>query len=185
MTQSNGAVNGHYLSDTNGEHATNSQTVPLIIGGQDVVTAKTFTVHNPRGGDCWESSAASVEDANRAVEAALAAFPSWSKTKPAKRRDIFLRAADIFDRRQSELAVIQKVETGADDLFMDWILKLTVDNLKEVAGKCSAVSGLIPDSSEEGRAALVLKEPYGVVLGISPWCAVKILYEIFDMLTLI
>ena len=82
---------------------------------------------------------------------------------------MFLRAADIFERRHAELASYQKQETGAEDLFMDWILKLTVDNLKEVAGKCSAVLGSIPASSEEGRGALVLKEPYGVILGIAPW----------------
>lgn len=31
------------------------------------------------------------------------------------------------------------------------------------------VQGSIPASGDEGRAALVLKEPYGVILGIAPW----------------
>ncbi len=131
--------------------------------------AKRFTVRNPAGGDLWEASGASVEDAVKAAEAAQAALPAWSKMKPASRRDIFLRAADIFARRHSELAKIQKQETGAEDMFMDWILKLTVDNLKEVAGLCSSVIGSIPASTDEGRGAFVLKEPYGVILGIAPW----------------
>ena len=51
--------------------------------------------------------------------------------------------------------------------FMEWILKLTVDSLKDIAAKCSLVTGGFPASSDEGRAALILKGPYGVILGIA------------------
>lgn len=145
-------------------------TVPLIIGGKDVVGSEIFSVVNPADGkEVWKAGGASVETAVQAVESAAAAFPAWSKTKPAIRRDIFLRAADVFRERYKELAHYQKQETGADDIFMDWILKLTVENLKEVAGKCSMIAGSIPGSADENRSALVLKEPYGVILGIAPW----------------
>ena len=165
-------TNGHVDNASNGVSelaSPGTYTVPLIIGGKDVLGERTFTIHNPAGGDCWEAAGASAKDAVKAVEAAQVALPAWSKTKPAVRRDMFLKAAEIFAKRHSEFADIQKQETGADDMFMDWILKLTVDNLKEVAGKCSAVLGSIPHSDEEGRGAFVLKEPYGVILGIAPW----------------
>jgi acyl-CoA reductase-like NAD-dependent aldehyde dehydrogenase len=144
-------------------------SVPLIIQGKDVTTANSFTVRNPAGGDLWQANGASEEDAIRAVEAAQAAFPAWSKTKPAYRRDIFLKAAEIFEKRKDELKRYQKEETGAEDMFIDWIFPLTVDQLKEVGGKCSSILGTIPISSEEGRTAIVVKEPYGVILGIAPW----------------
>lgn len=99
MNQTNGVVNANQLNGNSQEPVSKAQTVPLIIGGRDVLGAQTFTVHNPAGGEVWEASGASVEDATRAVEAAQAAFPSWSKTKPARRRDIFLRAAEIFEKR--------------------------------------------------------------------------------------
>ena len=153
----------------NGEHQSEMQKVPLIIGGKDVFGQETFNVYNPTGGRLWEASGASVADVNRAVAAAEAALPAWAKSKPARRRDIFLKAAEILDSRRAKCAELQKQETGAEFAFADWILKLTVDNLKEVAGKCSAVSGLIPASGDEGRAALVLKQPYGVIVGIAPW----------------
>lgn len=144
-------------------------TVPLIIAGKDVLGANRFPVNSP-GGECvWDASGASVDDAEHAAKAAQEAFMTWSKTKPAVRRDIFLRAADIFRDRYAELAQCQKDETGAESLFVDWILQLTIDNLKEVAGKCSMVMGSIPQSDNEGRGAFVLKEPYGVILGIAPW----------------
>ena len=169
MAQSNGHVNGVSQNDSSKSDSSDTYAVPLIIGGKDVLGGRTFTVQNPAGGECWKAAGASAEDARNAVEAAQAALPAWAKTKPAARRDMFLRAADIFAKRHSEFARIQKQETGADDMFMDWILKLTVDNLKEVAGKCSAVVGSIPHSDEVGRGAFVLKEPYGVILGIAPW----------------
>ena len=53
------------------------------------------------------------------MQNAQAAFQIWSKKKPAFRRDIFLRAADLFDKRRKELMRFQKDETGAEDRFMD------------------------------------------------------------------
>ena len=126
-------------------------------------------VRNPVGGDLWEASAASAEDATKAVEAAQSASPSWSKLGPAEQRYIVWKAAEILERRFSGLAEYQKLETGAEDLFIEWTMRLTIENLKGIAGKCSALSGSIPASFEEGRAALVLKELLGVVLGIAPW----------------
>lgn len=143
--------------------------VPLIIGGKDSEGSRPFPVKNPAGEVVWEATGASVQDAVKAVEAAEAALPAWAATRPAVRRDIFLRAADIFAQRYDEFVRYQVDETGADPVFIDWILKLTVDNLKEVAGKCSLVQGSIPACDEDGRAALVLREPYGVILGIAPW----------------
>ncbi|KAL2843355.1 aldehyde dehydrogenase domain-containing protein [Aspergillus pseudoustus] len=147
-------------------------TVPLIISGKDVITESTFDVTNPRTGQIWHSSAASPADAVKAVESAQAAFPAWSKTKPAVRRDILLRAAELFKEREAELRQYQVDETGADEKFVDWILPLTVEQLKDVAGRVtSSLQGSVPICSEEGRSAIIFKEPYGVILGIAPWNA--------------
>ncbi|CAI7604805.1 unnamed protein product [Penicillium manginii] len=149
-----------------------AQTVPLIINGQDVTTEATFSVINPRTGqEVWKSCSATAIDAAKAVESAQAALPAWSKTKPAVRRDILLRAADLFENREDELRQYQIDETGADPKFVDWILPLTVEQLKDVAGKVTSIQGAVPATSEEGRSAIVYKEPYGVILGIAPWNA--------------
>lgn len=170
MSPSNETNGTNGTNGSNGTNGTTSVTVPLIIGGKEVFGPQTFTVTNPASGEVtWEAAGASVKEATQAVEAAAAAFPAWSRAKPAVRRDIFLRAAQLFDERYEEFKGYQAAETGADPMFMQWILKLTVDNMKELAGKCSMVQGIIPFSADEGRSALVLREPYGVVLGIAPW----------------
>ncbi|GKZ51965.1 hypothetical protein AbraIFM66951_008864 [Aspergillus brasiliensis] len=149
-----------------------TDTVPLIINGADIITELTFDVTNPRTGQTWKSSAASPADAVKAVESAQAAFSTWSKTKPAVRRDILLRAAELFKERDAELRQYQIEETGADEKFVDWILPLTVEQLKDVAGRVtSTVQGSVPICLEEGRSAIIFKEPYGVILGIAPWNA--------------
>ncbi|ETN40990.1 uncharacterized protein HMPREF1541_02922 [Cyphellophora europaea CBS 101466] len=146
--------------------------IPMIIGGKDIMGSETFSVCNPVTNETiWNASGASITEAVSAVETAQAALPVWAKVKPPARRDIFLKAAELFAQRKSDLAKYQAQETGADPNFVEWILNLTVDNLKEVAGKCSATGGSVAFSTFEGREALYLKEPYGVILGIAPWNA--------------
>src|SRR6266536_6420928 len=111
---------------SNGKPQFQSGLVPLFIDGKEVTTSTKFTIRNPTTGkDLWESSSCSPEDAVEAVEAAQAAFPAWSKTKPAVRRDILLRAADVFQKRREELAHYMKEETGALDQFTDFIIDIT------------------------------------------------------------
>jgi acyl-CoA reductase-like NAD-dependent aldehyde dehydrogenase len=81
--------------DTNGD-ASPQITVPSWINGVEETGPSTFDVISPyTNTTCWTSASASPADALRAVDAASAAFPSWSATKPTARRDILLRAADL------------------------------------------------------------------------------------------
>lgn len=146
-------------------------TVPLLINGKEVTTQTTFAVTSPASHQqIWNSSSASLDDVKSAVSAAKAAFPAWSKMKHSAKRDIFLRAANVVEARTDELADYMKMETGAADMFSNGFnVPKMADMLRDVAGRISAVMGHIPSCEEEGTSALVVKEPYGVVLGIAPW----------------
>jgi acyl-CoA reductase-like NAD-dependent aldehyde dehydrogenase len=148
-----------------------SFTVPLLINGKEVTTKTTFSVTAPASQEIvWQSSSASLEDAKAATEAAQAAFPAWSKMKPAAKRAIFMKAADIIDARASELADYMKIETGAASPFADGFnVPKAADMLRDVAGRLSTLMGHIPICEEEGTSALIVKEPLGVVLAIAPW----------------
>ncbi|KAJ5881342.1 uncharacterized protein N7529_000014 [Penicillium soppii] len=151
-------------------------TVPLIIGNKDITTTTTFDVNNPGKGYVeHKSSAALVEDARLAIESAEKAFPAWSITKPAVRRDILSKTADIFLARKDEFIGYMVEETGSHPEFADFILMLGVNLLKDVAGKVSGIEATSPALVQEGTGALVYKQPYGVVLGIAPWNAPYIL----------
>ncbi|CAH0024569.1 unnamed protein product [Clonostachys rhizophaga] len=152
-------------------------TVPFIINGKDVTSTTTFPVTSPfNAKKLWDGSAAAASDANGAVEAAQAAFASWSQTKPSFRRDILFRAADIFLNRKEELFTYQSQETGAGRQFMEINLNATVQILRDIGGRIeAAVEGSVPTTAEEGSHAIIVKEPYGVVLAIAPWNAPYVL----------
>ena len=146
-------------------------TVPLQINGEEVSTEHTFDVVNPATGKLlWKGASASKEDAIKAVEAAQAAFPAWSRTKPSKRRDIFLKAADILESRAEELSQYMVEETAADQSYASGFNVVnSVEMLKDVAGRIVTIVAQVPVMASAERSAIVYKEPYGVVLGIAPW----------------
>ncbi|KAL6702798.1 hypothetical protein ACN47E_000934 [Coniothyrium glycines] len=154
-----------------------SHTVPLLINGKEVTTSTTFTVVSPASHKTlWQSSSASLEDADAAVAAAKAAFPAWTRVKPAAKRAIFFKAADIIESRAEELAAYMDMETGAAPSFSSGFnIPGTVGMLRDVGGRLSGVMGHIPSCAEEGTSALVVKEAYGVVLAIAPWNAPYVL----------
>ncbi|KAI9826984.1 MAG: hypothetical protein M1819_007078 [Sarea resinae] len=159
---------------SNGEK--NDIVIPLQIGGEEVVTETSFELESPSTHKpIWRASTASKADAVRAAEAAQAAFPAWSQMNFCQRRDVFLRAADILERRADELADYMKTETGAEDFFSKFNTNLSVQLLKDAGSRISSIQGSMPMCMEDGSSALVYKEPYGVVLGIAPWNAPYIL----------
>lgn len=146
-------------------------TVPLLINGKDVVTETTFPVVSPATHkQIWLSSSASLSDVDAAISAAQAAFPSWTKTKPQVRRNILLKAADILEKRAEECGGYMMQETGAERGFaVGFNVPTAVELIRDVAGRLSGIMGSIPVCQQEGTSALVVKEAFGVVLGIAPW----------------
>ncbi|KAL4871593.1 hypothetical protein BDV12DRAFT_24772 [Aspergillus spectabilis] len=158
--------------NSNGDNA----VLPLIINNESVVTDNIFEVHNPATGELMNRCAgASVDDATRAVAAAKAAFPAWSKTSPRERGAILSKAADVMLSRKEELIQIQIEETGAERPFVEKTFMGSVAFLRDFAGMIPTVEGKSPIVKDEGASALVVKQPYGVVLGIAPWNAPFIL----------
>ncbi|EOD46582.1 hypothetical protein GTA08_BOTSDO11740 [Neofusicoccum parvum] len=153
-----------------------SFTIPLLINGEEKIASKTFAIHSPAShSDIWSCSSASSADVDAALQAAKAAFPAWSKTKPAARRTILNKAADLFDQRADEFKDHMSQETGAAAMFTGINATTAAELIRDVAGRISGVMGAIPATMDEGTTALVLKEPFGVVLGIAPWNAPYIL----------
>ncbi|KAF4555974.1 Aldehyde dehydrogenase-like protein 17 [Elsinoe fawcettii] len=161
----------------NGTANGNDYTIPLWIDGKEVTTSVVFDVQSPgTSKQIWKCYGASKKEADQAVEAAQRAFKTWRKTKPQKIRDILLKAAEIMEKRKDELASYQIQETGAPDALTNgFFLPVTIEMLKDVAGRAPTVMGFIPETTIEGTGAFVFKEPYGVNVGIAPWNAPFIL----------
>lgn len=162
----NGHTSGTHASDSSSDHV-----VPLLINGKEIINETTFDVVSPVSGKLiWKSSSVSKQQAIEAVEAAQAAFPAWSKTKPSFRRDILLKASDILNSRGEELSEYMDIETGSPEGVSKYFnVPSSVEQLRDVAGRIITVTGNVLVPAEEGKSALMYKEPYGVVFGIAPW----------------
>jgi acyl-CoA reductase-like NAD-dependent aldehyde dehydrogenase len=151
--------------------AQSKAVTPLMVNNEFIETDIKFEVHAPATGELSGYCAGvSVDDANRAVDAAQAAFPAWSKTKPNERRDILMKAADIMASRKEELIQYQREETGAGRPFSEFTFNMGVLFIKDFAARISSIEGVVPNvNGGEGTGAIVYKEPYGVILSIAPW----------------
>ncbi|KAJ5328836.1 Aldehyde/histidinol dehydrogenase [Penicillium brevicompactum] len=150
-----------------------SLPVPLLINGESITTPKTFPIISPyTNTEIWSSSSASPEDALRAVEAANAAFPSWSTTKPTLRRDILLKAAANLEASLDENASYMRQEMGADvGASAGFVVPLAIRMLRDIASRITSICGSVPIVEAEGQSAIIYKEAMGVILGIVPWNA--------------
>lgn len=123
--------------------------IPLIINNVDTSTASTFSVHDPNTNEfLWSAFAGTTDDANTAVDAAEAAFPAWSRTTWAERRELLLKAGDILEARIPELKAIVIQETGSLDGWEDFDTYGSLHMLREVAGRISTIFGYIPATEE-------------------------------------
>ncbi|KAI0126544.1 aldehyde dehydrogenase [Xylariales sp. AK1849] len=153
-----------------------SNVVPFIINGKECRPEKTFDVDSPGTGKVIHQCGIATEaDALAAVDAAAKALPRWRNSTPGERRDILLKAAEIMGNRRSELASYMIEAVGAAQGWADFNISTTIDLLKDVAGRISSLAGTVPSLSDPNLGAMVVKEPYGVVLAIAPWNAPYIL----------
>lgn len=150
--------------------AAEATAVPLVIDGQDYAAEKTFEIKSPAtGAVVYKSGGASVADAAKAVDAAAEALKTWRKTTPQERQDILLKAAEIMSSRRQELTKYMVDETGSAPGWADFNINISVGMLKDVAGRISTLAGSFPATANPSRSAIVLREPYGVVLSVAPW----------------
>lgn len=158
------------MASTNHSPEGASFSVPFFIGGEEVQPAKTFDVTSPGTGKvAHRCGAATSAEVRAAVDAASKAFASWKKTLPKQRRDIFLKAAEIMERRRAELVGYMMAETGAAEGWAQFNINIAKDLIVDVAGRISGLEGTFPATEDADTGALVLREPFGVVLAIAPW----------------
>ncbi len=143
-----------------------------LIGGEwaDADSGRTFDDINPYTGEVYARIPASgATDAQRAIDAAERAFPAWAKVGARARQALFLKAADIVERRADELVSIMAQESGASNAFSRFQIQWSVGLLRQAAGYPYLSGGEIVPSDTAGVFAMAIRKPLGVVAGISPW----------------
>lgn len=145
-----------------------------FIDGKYVPAAsgRTFKTINPANGKViTEVAAGDAEDVNRAVAAARRAFEAgdWSKMAPRDRKKVLLRFADLIEKHQEELALIEVLDCGkpiSDARAVD--LPDSIETLRwhaELADKLHDQTTQTPADV----VSMIVREPIGVVGAVIPW----------------
>src|ERR1700748_1056441 len=135
-----------------------------------------FEVHEPYSGKLFARVAnGGRAEATRAVDAAAAAFPSWSQTTPAERARLFFKAAEIVKRRRAEIAEILAIETGSTISFATFQQDLVAATIERAAGWMYLPKGEVLETNAPGTHSIGVRRPLGVVASFTPWNGANVL----------
>lgn len=113
--------------------------------------------------------ASTAQDAEAAVRAAAAAFPTWRKTSISARAKILNKAADHLEQNAEKFAVEMTREQGKlVGLAKDEILR-SAQTLRFYAVEGQSFAGEVFPQDDAGMIVYTEREPLGVVSVITPW----------------
>jgi len=140
----------------------------LYINGQWIapLNGERLEINNPATGQtCASAPLANEGDALNAIEAARAAFPSWSQTSARERCAFINAAADEMERRIDDLTSAVSETLGCPmHITKDLHISGSIDAFRSFAQRA-----VMMETAEEKEGFSIVKEPVGVCTLISPW----------------
>ena len=142
------------------------------IGGRIVagVSGRTQDVFNPATGAVTGKVAlANAAEVGAAVAAAQAAFPAWADTPPIRRARVMFKYLELVNLHKDELAHAITAEHGK--VFTDAQGEVTrgIDIIEFACGIPQLLKGDFTDQVSTGIDNWTLRQPLGVVAGITPF----------------
>src|SRR5438309_6922222 len=146
----------------------------MLISGERVTAASgaTMEVRNPATGEVVDRvPRADASDTRRAIEAAAAAFPAWSKIPGHKRAHILTHAAGAVRERLEEVARLLTSEQGKPIRDSKIEAERFAENIEIYAGLVGGgvLAGKHVPLPAQQAMGLVVRRPIGVVGAIVPW----------------
>ena len=144
---------------------------PLVIDGEEVATAGWIRSLNPaRPGEIvGEVGAASIEQAQAAVEAAARRFETWKREPVAGRVAVLFRAAELVRERRDDFNALLVLEVGKSWVEADADTAEAIDFLEfygREALRYEHPPPLTPVAGEQNHLRYI---PLGVGVVIPPW----------------
>lgn len=141
-----------------------------FINGGWVKTANTFAVTNPATGEeIAQVSNLESKDAELAIQAAESAFQEW-KSKTAKERASIMRKwFDLVIQNTQDLATLMTLEQGKPLVEAAGEVAYGASFIEWFAEEAKRVAGSIPSTTWSDKRLIVMKQPIGVCVAITPW----------------
>jgi acyl-CoA reductase-like NAD-dependent aldehyde dehydrogenase len=151
---------------------TRAKTYRNYIGGEwvDATSDETFESTNPATGELiGVFPKSTVEDTDRAVEAAKAAYESWRLVPAPKRAEILFRVAQSFVEHKDELTELMVQEMGKVRAEAGGDVQEAIDMTYYMAGEGRRMFGQTTPSEMPDKFQMSVRLPVGVVGAITPW----------------
>ncbi|MEV0069255.1 MULTISPECIES: NAD-dependent succinate-semialdehyde dehydrogenase [unclassified Amycolatopsis] len=110
-----------------------------------------------------------VEDGLAAVDAAAAALPAWGATTPRARADVLHRAFTLMHARAEELAELIVRENGKALPDARGEVNYAAEFFRWYAEETVRVAGTVQTAPGGANRILVLRQPIGVSVLVTPW----------------
>jgi len=143
-----------------------------FIGGHVVQSAgeRYADVFNPALGEpCARVTLAGVDEVNAAVFAASAAFPAWSATPPLARARILFKYLQLCQQHTDEFAAMITREHGKTFSDAQGEVARGIEVVEFACGIPQLLKGEFTDQIARGIDAWSMRQPLGVVAGITPF----------------
>src|ERR1700722_9780071 len=143
----------------------------LVIGGERSRTAEKIESLNPArpaqvvGGH----QKGGLEQAERAMKAALNAFATWQYVAVEERAALLLQAAELIRKRKFEFCAWLTYEVGKNWVEADADVSETIDFLEFYAREALRLAGSTTPIQLPGEHDQLLYIPLGVCAVIPPW----------------
>jgi succinate-semialdehyde dehydrogenase/glutarate-semialdehyde dehydrogenase len=144
----------------------------LYIAGEwrPAASGQTFESRNPATGEVIGTVAdANVDDMKAAIDAAAEAFDEWSQRTAYERSAFLYQAYQLLLEKREALAKLMTEEQGKPIRMARNEVGYAADFLLWFAEEAKRNYGETIPSSRADQRFIVLRQPVGVVGGITPW----------------
>jgi succinate-semialdehyde dehydrogenase/glutarate-semialdehyde dehydrogenase len=130
----------------------------------------TFSVNNPATGEIIAHvSNLGAQEAEQAITAAERAFQDW-KNKTGKERAAIMRTwFDLVIANTQDLATLMTLEQGKPLVEAAGEVTYGASFIEWFAEEAKRVTGSIPSTTWSDKRMIVMKQPIGVCVAITPW----------------
>jgi malonate-semialdehyde dehydrogenase (acetylating)/methylmalonate-semialdehyde dehydrogenase len=147
-------------------------TIQHYIGGREAegTSGRYADVYNPAlGQPCARVALASAEDVNAAVAAAHAAFPAWAATPPLARARVLFKYLQLCQQHVDDFAALITREHGKTFADAQGEVARGIEVVEFAVGIPQMLKGEFTDQIARGIDAWSMRQPLGVVAGITPF----------------
>ena len=136
----------------------------------DADSKATFPVTNPATGEViGHVPKMGTAETHRAIDAANAAWPAWRRKTAKERAAVLRRWFDLILENQEDLAVLMTLEQGKPLAEAKGEILYGASFVEWFAEEAKRVYGDTIPQTQNDKRLVVIKEPIGVCVAITPW----------------